>query len=124
MVIGKFSPLHRGHEALIRCAQKACDEVIIISYSKPEFAGCEAGTRAVWLAELFPTTRRLVVTEDGTRRDAAFRQRQHAWYLEQLNHRGARYLLAEGSIQARVERIVVYLEIPQSLRVSQGIDSQ
>jgi HTH-type transcriptional regulator, transcriptional repressor of NAD biosynthesis genes len=67
LVVGKFSPLHRGHEALIRCAQEACDEVIIISYSKPEFAGCEASTRALWLAELFATTRRLLVTDQFLR---------------------------------------------------------
>jgi HTH-type transcriptional repressor of NAD biosynthesis genes len=64
LVVGKFSPLHRGHEAVIRCALNSCDEVIIISYSKPEHAGCEAARRAQWLAELFPTARRLVVTDD------------------------------------------------------------
>jgi len=64
LVVGKFSPLHRGHETLIRRAQEACDEVIVISYSKPEFAGCESSVRAQWLAELFPQTRRLVVTDD------------------------------------------------------------
>jgi NadR type nicotinamide-nucleotide adenylyltransferase len=47
--------------------------------------------------------------QDGTRRDAAFRQRQHEWYLEQLNSAGVRYLRAEGSVAARVERIAELL---------------
>jgi HTH-type transcriptional repressor of NAD biosynthesis genes len=64
LVVGKFSPLHRGHEALIRRAQDSCDELIIISYSKPEFAGCEASRREQWLAEIYPNARRLVVTDD------------------------------------------------------------
>jgi len=54
LVVGKFSPLHRGHEGLIRCAQDSCDELIIISYSNPEFAGCEASRREQWLAEIYP----------------------------------------------------------------------
>src|SRR5436190_17920992 len=62
LVVGKFSPLHRGHEILIRRAFELCREVVIISYSKPEFARCEAAERERWLAELFPAARRLVVT--------------------------------------------------------------
>jgi NadR type nicotinamide-nucleotide adenylyltransferase len=67
LVVGKFSPLHRGHEALIRGAQDSCDDLTIISYSKPEFAGCEASRREQWLAELYPSARRLVVTDDFLR---------------------------------------------------------
>ena len=63
LVVGKFSPLHRGHEALIGRAIEACDEVVLLSYSRPEFAGCEANRREYWLAERFPETRRLVVDE-------------------------------------------------------------
>ena len=70
LVVGKFSPLHRGHEALIRQAQESCAEVIIVSYSKPELTGCEADRRARWLADLFPTTRRLVVTDQYLREHA------------------------------------------------------
>jgi HTH-type transcriptional regulator, transcriptional repressor of NAD biosynthesis genes len=64
LVVGKFSPLHRGHEALIRFAQAACDSVIVISYCKPELAGCDAGRRAAWIAEIFPAVRSLVVTDE------------------------------------------------------------
>ena len=64
LVVGKFSPLHRGHEALISFAQASCDNVIVISYCKPELAGCEAKRRAAWIAELFPAVRSLVVTDE------------------------------------------------------------
>lgn len=46
---------------MIRQALEACDEVVILSYSNPEFPGCEAARRESWLAALFPETRRLVV---------------------------------------------------------------
>lgn len=63
LVVGKFSPLHRGHEALIRLAQASCEEAFVISYSRPEFPGCEASLRDTWLAECFPQVHRLVVTD-------------------------------------------------------------
>jgi NadR type nicotinamide-nucleotide adenylyltransferase len=63
LVVGKFSPLHRGHELLIREAFSRCREVIIISYAKPEPAGCGAARRENWLRELFPHAVRLVVTD-------------------------------------------------------------
>ena len=65
LVVGKFSPLHKGHEAVIRRAFELCREVVLISYCNPEFSGCEAKCREKWLAELFPGARRLVVTKEG-----------------------------------------------------------
>jgi HTH-type transcriptional regulator, transcriptional repressor of NAD biosynthesis genes len=70
LVVGKFSPLHHGHELVIRRAFELCREVVIISYSHPELPGCEAERREQWLAELFPHARRLVVTD----------ARLHQWF--------------------------------------------
>lgn len=64
LVVGKFAPLHRGHEFLIQCALDACEDVVIISYCKPEFAGYESSKRQAWLSKLFPTARILVVTDE------------------------------------------------------------
>ncbi len=63
LVVGKFSPLHRGHALVIQRAFELCREVVVISYSNPELPGCEADRREKWLAALFPQARRLVVTE-------------------------------------------------------------
>ena len=63
LVIGKFAPLHRGHELIIRRAFDACEEVVIISYCKPEFAGCDSARRLSWLSKLFPKARILVPTD-------------------------------------------------------------
>ena len=67
LVVGKFSPLHRGHELLIQRAFQMCREVVLISYSKPEFPGCEAERREQWLADLFPQAIRLVANEQRLR---------------------------------------------------------
>jgi HTH-type transcriptional regulator, transcriptional repressor of NAD biosynthesis genes len=60
-LVGKFSPLHRGHEPLIESALGACDRIVILSYANPELAGCEAARRERWLARLYPNARRIVL---------------------------------------------------------------
>lgn len=61
LVVGKFAPLHRGHELVIRSALARCDELFVLSYANPAPRGCDAERRARWLAALFPETRRLVL---------------------------------------------------------------
>jgi HTH-type transcriptional repressor of NAD biosynthesis genes len=63
LVVGKFAPLHRGHEFLINRAQAECEEVVLISYSKPEMPRCDAARRDHWFAALFPQVRHLAVTD-------------------------------------------------------------
>ncbi|HEX8904944.1 MAG TPA: AAA family ATPase, partial [Longimicrobiaceae bacterium] len=67
MVVGKFAPLHRGHELLIRRALAECDEVVIVSYQRPELPGYPAALRERWLTTLFPQARVLVVTPERLR---------------------------------------------------------
>lgn len=49
LVVGKFSPLHQGHEALIRFANSQCEKLFIISYSNPGIAKCDRLQREAWL---------------------------------------------------------------------------
>ena len=63
VVVGKFAPLHRGHEHLIRTALARCKKVTVISYCKPEFPGCAAARRLHWLQQLFPTVNALVFAD-------------------------------------------------------------
>lgn len=64
LVVGKFSPLHRGHELVIRRAISECEQVSLISYSQPELPGCEAARRELWVARLFPGVRHLAVNDE------------------------------------------------------------
>lgn len=61
LVVGKFSPLHLGHRYLLASAQAACERLLIISYSRPEFPGCTADLRRRWLNRYFPDSQCLVV---------------------------------------------------------------
>ncbi len=75
LVVGKFAPLHKGHEALIAFAQAQCDRLVILSYSKPELPGCSPERRAAWLAALYPDALRLVL-DDAAIADFAARTGQ------------------------------------------------
>lgn len=63
LVVGKFSPLHRGHEFLIHRALEQSERVSILSYSKPEFEGCSAAKRTRWLRSLFPCAQPYVLDD-------------------------------------------------------------
>ena len=49
LVVGKFAPLHLGHEWLIRQAQEQCEQLVLLSWACPELAGYEPERRANWL---------------------------------------------------------------------------
>ncbi|RSZ56301.1 AAA family ATPase [Massilia atriviolacea] len=46
---------------VIDSALAACDEVVVISYTWPEFPGCGAALREAWLRALYPQVRLLVL---------------------------------------------------------------
>lgn len=63
LVVGKFCPLHRGHQLLIQRAVDTCDEVLVISYTKPGFDGCGRTERERWIRGIFPQVTALVVDD-------------------------------------------------------------
>lgn len=61
LVVGKFCPLHRGHQLLIDEALARCGHTVVISYTEPGFEHCEAPERERWFAALYPDRSRLQV---------------------------------------------------------------
>lgn len=64
LVVGKFCPLHRGHEALLAFARARCDRLVVLSYTKPEFPDCPPERRTAWLQAACPDAVRLVLDDD------------------------------------------------------------
>jgi NadR type nicotinamide-nucleotide adenylyltransferase len=64
LVVGKFAPLHRGHQYLIDTALSQCEHVVLLSYSNPEFPGCEPDRREEWLRTLYPQATSIVITNE------------------------------------------------------------
>lgn len=77
IVVGKFAPLHKGHEFLINTALAQCDKVVVVSYCQPEFSGCDAEKRLRWLQTLFPQVISIVVSQANINTWEA----NHTWSL-------------------------------------------
>ena len=54
MTLGKFAPLHRGHQHLIEQAIQNTDEQIIVIYDAKEVTPVPLRTRAGWIRSLYP----------------------------------------------------------------------
>ena len=51
--IGKFAPLHKGHQYLIETALKEMDEFTVVVY-ETDVTNISVETRASWIKELYP----------------------------------------------------------------------
>ena len=54
LIVGKFAPLHAGHELLIRAALAQCEQVSVWCYARPDFAQMPSPLRRGWLRQVFP----------------------------------------------------------------------
>lgn len=54
-LLGKFAPLHKGHQLLIETALAENDHVIIMIYHSPEFTTVPLPFRANWIKHLYPS---------------------------------------------------------------------
>ncbi|WP_103997101.1 AAA family ATPase [Paenibacillus sp. UNC499MF] len=52
--LGKFAPLHRGHQLMIETAIEENDEVIVLIYDSPEVTDVPLPVRAGWIRKLYP----------------------------------------------------------------------
>ena len=60
LVVGKFAPLHVGHQLLIETAIKTADHVVVLCWSNPDFTFADSAARAAWIRELYPAVRVVV----------------------------------------------------------------
>ncbi|QLI82742.1 AAA family ATPase [Chitinibacter fontanus] len=59
LVVGKFAPLHLGHEALIEFALQHCEQVLVLSYTSQNFLSCTPAQRRAWFAARYGTEVRI-----------------------------------------------------------------
>ena len=55
LALGKFAPLHKGHQLLIETALREMDELVVIVYDCPETSLVPLTIRADWIRRLYPT---------------------------------------------------------------------
>ncbi len=54
LVVGKFAPLHAGHQLLIETAMDRCERVTALVYARPDYPGMPQAVRAGWLRAIYP----------------------------------------------------------------------
>ncbi|HAS73000.1 MAG TPA: hypothetical protein DCS67_02520 [Clostridiales bacterium UBA8960] len=54
LTIGKFAPLHKGHQKLIEHALSEMDELYVIVYDAPNLINIPLSLRAAWLKKIYP----------------------------------------------------------------------
>ena len=54
LTLGKYAPLHKGHQHVIETASSEMDEVIVVIYDAPETTSIPLNIRANWLRKLYP----------------------------------------------------------------------
>lgn len=110
LVVGKFAPLHRGHQYLIDTALSQCRHVVLLSYSNPEFPGCEPERRAEWLRTLYPQTTRVVVANEIVPPNSDPDDVHRAFTAEVLRRATGREVDAVFTSESYGEGFAAYLE--------------
>lgn len=54
LTLGKFAPLHRGHQYMIEMALREMDEVIVVVYDASEVTTLPLSVRGRWIKQLYP----------------------------------------------------------------------
>jgi len=115
LVLGKFAPLHRGHQLLIETALRQCDEVVVLVYDAREVTAVPLAVRAGWVRTLYPAARVVegVNGPSATGRDPAIMRLQEQYILsvvpQPITHffssewYGAHVSEALGAIDVRVD---------------------
>jgi HTH-type transcriptional regulator, transcriptional repressor of NAD biosynthesis genes len=88
LVVGKFAPLHRGHQGLIEAALAETDEVVVAVYDTPTYEPA-AARRADWIRAIYPAARVQVLDDPepaGTADEVSAAYAAH--FLQ--HHRGPR----------------------------------
>ena len=57
LTLGKYAPLHKGHQLVIETALAEMDEVIIIIYNAPETTNIPLNIRSNWLRKIYPQSK-------------------------------------------------------------------
>jgi HTH-type transcriptional repressor of NAD biosynthesis genes len=82
LTLGKFAPLHKGHQLVIETALAEMDEVSVIIYDAPEATPVPLNIRSNWLKKLYPQVK-VIEAWDGPTEvgDTPEIKRKHEKYI-------------------------------------------
>jgi HTH-type transcriptional regulator, transcriptional repressor of NAD biosynthesis genes len=85
LTLGKFAPLHRGHQYLIETARAETDRLILLIYSSPGLDTPPLPVRAAWVRDLYPDVECIEAWDGPTQvGDTPEIRRRHEAYLRRV----------------------------------------
>lgn len=90
LTLGKYAPLHNGHQFVIETALAEMDEVVVIIYDAPETTSVPLNVRAGWLRKLYPQIK-VVEAWDGPTEvgdSPEIKQKHEDYIINKLKLRG------------------------------------
>lgn len=82
LTLGKFVPLHKGHQFLIETALAEMDEVSVIIYDAPETTSIPLNIRSNWIRKLYPQVKVIEAWNGPTKvGDTPEIKRRHEKYI-------------------------------------------
>ncbi len=106
LTLGKFAPLHRGHQHVIETALAETDHLIVLIYDCPEVTDIPLGVRARWFKDLYPQVE-VIEAVDGPRivgPDPAITRAHDAYILRVLGGRRVTHFYSSEFYGAHVSR--------------------
>ncbi|BBD62976.1 ATPase/kinase involved in NAD metabolism (plasmid) [Nostoc sp. HK-01] len=82
LTLGKYAPLHKGHQFVIETALAEMDEVLVMIYDCPEVTAVPLTVRAKWLQTLYPQIEVIEAWDGPTEIGDTFEiQKKHEEYI-------------------------------------------
>ncbi len=90
LTLGKFAPLHKGHQLVIETALAEMDEVYVIIYTCPEVTTVPLNVRANWIRTLYPQVKVIEAWDGPTEVGASpeIKKKHEDYILNRLKIRG------------------------------------
>lgn len=66
LYLGKYAPLHKGHQYVIEAALKEVDELIVVVYDSPHVTDTPLCVRADWIRDIYSTVEVIEGTDAPT----------------------------------------------------------
>jgi HTH-type transcriptional repressor of NAD biosynthesis genes len=106
LTLGKFAPLHRGHQRVIEQSLAETDHTIVLIYDCPELDVPPLPIRRRWLEDLYPTVEVLEAwdgpTETGL--DPSITARHDAYLVTRLHGKGITHFYSSEPYGEHVSR--------------------
>lgn len=127
LTLGKFAPLHKGHQYMFETALQEVDELIVVIYDTP-VTPIPLHIRAGWIRKLYPSIRVIEAWDgpDGYSDDREHEIREEQYILgllngEQVTHfyssefYGKHMSLALGAVDRRVDEARVQVPVSATM---------